>query len=113
MAPRSSIMARAVKKTFTEVGTRLPSKDAMPSVKAISVAEGMAQPLMLAVPLLNIAKIIAGTSIPPIAPTIGSDACSLLESSPFTNSLLISMPASKKNTDMSTSLISARGVFGK
>ena len=113
MAPRSSIIARAVKKIFIEFGTRFPNRAAMPSVKAISVADGIAHPLILEVPLLNSANTIAGTIMPPIAPTMGSDACSILESSPLVNSLFISMPANKKNTDMSKSLISAKGESGK
>ena len=45
IAPRSSIIAKAVKKTFKEIGTLDPNKDNIPIEKAISVAEGMAQPL--------------------------------------------------------------------
>ena len=37
-------MAKAVKKTFKETGTLFPSKDKTPNEKAISVAEGIAQP---------------------------------------------------------------------
>ena len=44
MAPKSSIIARAVKKTFNDKGTRFPSSDKTPNEKAISVADGMAQP---------------------------------------------------------------------
>jgi len=46
MAPKSSIMANAVKNIFKATGTRLPNKEAMPNVKAISVAVGIAQPLL-------------------------------------------------------------------
>ena len=45
MAPKSSIIANAVKKTFNEMGTLLPSNDNTPSEKAMSVADGMAQPV--------------------------------------------------------------------
>ena len=45
MAPRSSIIARAVRKTFSEIGTLDPSKDKTPIEKAMSVADGIAQPL--------------------------------------------------------------------
>ena len=44
IAPRSSIIARAVKKTFKDIGTRFPNNDKTPKEKAISVAEGIAQP---------------------------------------------------------------------
>ena len=42
IAPKSSIIAKAVKKTFKEIGTLEPSKDNTPIEKAISVAVGMA-----------------------------------------------------------------------
>ena len=45
IAPRSSIIASAVKKTFSEIGTREPNKDKIPSENAMSVADGIAQPL--------------------------------------------------------------------
>ena len=45
MAPRSSIIASAVKKTFNDIGTLEPNNDKTPIEKAISVAEGIAQPL--------------------------------------------------------------------
>ena len=44
IAPKSSIIAKAVKKTFKEIGTLEPSKDNTPIEKAISVADGMAHP---------------------------------------------------------------------
>jgi len=44
IAPKSSIIARAVKNTFNEIGTLDPNKDKTPKEKAISVADGMAQP---------------------------------------------------------------------
>ena len=44
IAPKSSIIASAVKKTFKEIGTLFPNKDKTPKEKAISVAEGIAQP---------------------------------------------------------------------
>ena len=47
IAPRSSIIARAVKKTFKDIGTLEPSKDRIPKEKAISVAEGIAHPLIV------------------------------------------------------------------
>ena len=45
IAPKSSIIARAIKKTFRDIGIREPNKDNTPIEKAISVADGMAQPL--------------------------------------------------------------------
>ena len=44
IAPRSSIIASAVKKTLRDIGTLFPSNDKTPSEKAISVADGIAQP---------------------------------------------------------------------
>ena len=38
------MMASAVRKTFSDAGTRLPSSDSTPSAKAMSVAVGIAQP---------------------------------------------------------------------
>ncbi len=39
--------AKAIKKIFNEIGTRLPTKAKTPSAKAISVAAGEAQPGMV------------------------------------------------------------------
>ena len=44
IAPKSSIIAKANKKTFKEIGTRLPNNDNTPIEKAISVADGIAHP---------------------------------------------------------------------
>ena len=44
MAPKSSIIANAVKKTFKDNGTLFPNNESTPNEKAISVAEGIAQP---------------------------------------------------------------------
>ena len=44
IAPKSSIIAKAVKKTFKDIGTLFPNKDKTPNENAISVAEGIAQP---------------------------------------------------------------------
>jgi len=43
-APRSSMIARAVRKIFSEAGTREPSRARTPRAKAMSVAAGIAQP---------------------------------------------------------------------
>ena len=45
IAPRSSMIANAVKKTFNDNGTLFPNSDNTPNENAISVAEGIAQPL--------------------------------------------------------------------
>ena len=44
IAPKSSIIASAVKKTFNDKGTLFPNNDKTPREKAISVAEGIAHP---------------------------------------------------------------------
>ena len=48
IAPKSSMMARAVKKTFKETGTLFPNRDKTPNENAISVAEGIAHPFKVA-----------------------------------------------------------------
>ena len=45
IAPKSSIIARAVRKTFSEIGTLFPNKERTPKEKAMSVADGIAHPL--------------------------------------------------------------------
>ena len=55
MAPKSSIIASAVKKIFREMGILLPKRLKTPKEKAMSVAEGMAQPFNASgSPILNI-----------------------------------------------------------
>ena len=44
IAPKSSIIAKAVKNTFRDIGTLFPNRDSTPNENAISVAEGIAQP---------------------------------------------------------------------
>ena len=82
IAPKSSITANAVKKTFNEVGTLFPNNDKIPNAKAMSVAIGIPAPDCVAVPTFNSKKSTAGISIPPNAPKIGSKAFFILESSP-------------------------------
>ena len=41
------MIASAVKNTFNEIGTLEPSKDNIPKEKAISVADGIAHPLIV------------------------------------------------------------------
>ena len=50
MAPKSSTMARAVRKTTSPGGALLAAKVIMPRAKAISVAMGMPQPPEVSVP---------------------------------------------------------------
>ena len=79
------------------MGTLLPSKDKTPNEKAISVAEGIAQPFkVLGSPKFINTYTSAGTNIPPTAPIIGNKACFILDSSPCKNSLLISNVTKKK-----------------
>ena len=73
MAPRSSMIASAIRNIFKETGTLLPSSERIPSAKAISVAVGIAHPLSAnSSCILNAMKISAGTSIPPSAAIPGS-----------------------------------------
>ena len=44
IAPKSSIIAKAVKNIFREFGTRLPKRDKTPMAKAMSVAIGIPAP---------------------------------------------------------------------
>ena len=44
IAPKSSIIASATKKTFNDIGLLEPRRDSTPIEKAMSVAEGIAQP---------------------------------------------------------------------
>ncbi len=53
MAPRSSAMAMAVKKTFKGRGMREPNMVKIPRVKAMSVAMGMPQPCSAGPPALK------------------------------------------------------------
>ena len=45
IAPKSSIIAKAVRNTFKDIGTLEPNSDNTPNEKAMSVAEGIAHPL--------------------------------------------------------------------
>ena len=97
IAPKSSIIAKAVKNTFNERGTLLPNNDNTPKEKAISVADGIAQPFNVSPsPKFIKTYISAGTNIPPTAAIIGSKACLILDNSPCKNSLLISSVQKRK-----------------
>ena len=83
IAPKSSIIARAVRKTFSEIGTLFPNKERTPKEKAMSVADGIAPHLRVTESPKFIAIYInAGTNIPPTAPIMGRRACFGFESSP-------------------------------
>ena len=96
-------MASAVKNIFKESGTFLPNSEIIATANAISVAIGIPHPAMFALPKLNKVYNNAGRSIPPIAENIGKLACLMFANSPSTNSLFISKPTNKKNTDINTS----------
>ena len=82
--------------------------DSTPSEKAISVAMGMATPRSISASLGHVSQnIITGTSIPPIAPIMGSMAFFIDDSSPTSISLFISRPTERKNMAMRKSFITA------
>jgi hypothetical protein len=101
----SSITANASKSTRSAPGTRLPSSVRIPTANAISVAIGIAQPAEPARPTLRLAKITAGTSMPPSAAASGSAALRKVASSPSKISRRISRPTTRKNTVIAPSLI--------
>ena len=75
------MMASAVRKTFSEAGTRLPRSDSTPSAKAMSVAVGIAQPGSAS----GLARLMttytsAGTIMPPTAAMPGKARRDQLES---------------------------------
>ena len=98
-------MARAVRKTFSDIGTFLSSTDRMHTAKAMSVAVGIPQPLAAAVPWLMMMYMSAGAITPPNAAMTGSMAFFTLESSPWATSLRISKPTVKKNITIRMSLM--------
>lgn len=107
------MMARAVRNTFIEAGTRLPNSESTPSANAISVAVGIAQPLITS-PLFQLSekKISAGTTIPPAAQMPGRTRRDHVESWPSITSRLISRPTSRKNTAINASLIQCETLNG-
>ena len=106
--PISSTTAKAVRKIFRLRGTRFPSKLNTPNEKAISVAIGMASPCPPTLPGGQISiYIIMGTSMPPQAAIKGNAALRKEESSPTSNSRLISSPTSKKKIVIKPSLINS------
>jgi hypothetical protein len=98
-------MAKAVRKILRAMGTRVPSKERMPSTKAISVAMGMPHPVTCGLSGLRATKISVGTIIPPTAATSGNSALLGEDNSPAMNSRFNSSPTTKKNIAMRPSLI--------
>lgn len=113
MAHKSSIMASAVRNTLKEWGIAFPKRLKIPNENAISVAVGIAQPLVNSVPFVKAMNIIAGTSNPLKAATNGNIILFGEESSPETASRLISIPTWKKKTAISKSLIICKVLCGK
>ena len=103
MPPKSSMIANAVKKTFNDNGTRLPSKDKTPSENAMSVAVGIAQPCVFSEPALNAKNINAGNNIPPNAANNGNNTFFGDDNSPVISSRFISKPTKKKKIAISKS----------
>ena len=98
-------MARAVRNTFRDTGTRSPNIDNIPTAKAISVAVGIPQPLAASVPWFTSVKMRAGTATPPKAAMMGRIAFLKDDSSPHTTSRLISRPTVKKKITIRMSLM--------
>ena len=95
------------------MGTRLPSIASTPSEKAISVAIGMAlPPQKIASHSRALRKSNTGTTMPPIAATMGSRACFREVNSPTSTSRLISRPIEKKKMAMSASLMNVMTAIG-
>jgi hypothetical protein len=82
IAPKSSMIAKAVRKIFSATGTLLPNSDSTPRANAISVAIGMPIPPCVAVPQLSKKWSRAGMAMPPRAAKMGRDAFFKSESSP-------------------------------
>ena len=77
----------------------------MANEKAMSVAIGMPHPLAVSPPALREKYIRAGTIMPNTAAPIGNMVLRTSASSPPINSRLSSRPTTKKNMDISPSLI--------
>jgi hypothetical protein len=80
-----------------------------PTANAMSVAIGMPHPRVAGPLALRVRYNAAGTTIPPIAPAIGSIAVRRSRRSPCTLSRLTSNPTTKKNNAMSRSLAQVLG----
>ena len=106
IAPRSSKIARVNKKTFSELGARDPTKANTPKAKAMSVAAGIAQPLIVSgVFQLNIRYSAAGIAMPPTAAKPGKTTSAGFFSFPSNTSRFNSSPTRKKKIAIRPSLI--------
>ena len=108
------MMASAVRKTFSEAGTRLPSSDSTPSAKAMSVAVGIAQPRQCG-RIVAVDRDIDQRRHDHAAG--GGDAgqaraAARSTSWPSSISRLISSPTSRKNTAISPSLTQCETLSG-
>ena len=108
----SSTTANVVRNIFKEMGTLFPNIAKTPNEKAISVAIGMALPLRKSLPLPIYINNKTGITIPPIAATIGNNACFMEVNSPTNTSLFISSPIEKKKIAINASLINSITVIG-
>jgi hypothetical protein len=105
MPPMSSTIASASSMMRSPNGTRVPTTARTPSANAMSVARGMPQPDAPGLPITMTAKIAAGTTMPPMAPAMGTITRRGSDSSPTTISRLISSPTTKKKITIAASLI--------
>jgi hypothetical protein len=98
MARRSSTTARVSRNVRSAVGRWVLITARTARAKAMSVADGMAQPRRTpsGPPRLNNTKKNAGTAMPPTAAATGRAARRGSRRSPATNSRLSSSPATKK-----------------
>ncbi len=97
IAIRSSTTANVNRNTRRAPGRCDPTRARTATAKAISVAVGIAHPLLSSgEPATTIMKIPAGTITPPTAATTGISAVLNLRRSPATNSRLSSRPTRKK-----------------
>ena len=97
MAPRSSMIASAVRNTLSVTGTREPRIASTPSENAMSVAAGIAQPRSVSGDdALSATYTSAGATMPPTAAMPGKIRCCQLARCPSSSSRLISRPTSNE-----------------
>jgi hypothetical protein len=113
MAPRSSMIARAIKNIFSLTGNLFPRSEAAAREKAISVAVGIPHPCEKPVCKLKTINRRAGTIIPPKAAPKGKMAFLNDDSSPATHSRLISVDTSKKKKAIIKLLTQLKMVSGR
>ena len=102
-APKSSTIAKAVRKIFKLVGTLFPSTFNTARAKAISVAMGIPQPFRVSGFWLRTKYRITGRAMPPKAPNSGNITFLVEFNSPIKNSRFISSPIKKKKIDINPS----------